>query len=101
MQSIFKTDAKQPPSIDMFQPLPACKGIIDASTLKTIEVDALYAAINYCQTTDGKLALRRSLLNPYYSLSEIEAAQQALLELDQNSQPDQALRQVIADAAAL
>jgi hypothetical protein len=45
MQSIFNTDAKQPPSIDLFKPLPTGEGVIDEATFKTIEVDALFDAV--------------------------------------------------------
>ena len=100
MQSIFNTDAKQPPSVDTFKPLTIGEGVIDEATFKTIEVDALFDAVNYCQTIAGKVTLRRSLINPHASLAEIKAVQQASLELDQNPQLDQALQQVIADAGA-
>ncbi len=100
MQSIFETDAKQPPSIDMFKPLPAGDGVIDEATFKTIEVDVLFDAVNHCQTIAGKATLRRSLISPYNSLVEIEAVQQTLQELDQNPQLDQALQQIIANAGA-
>ena len=100
MQSIFETDAKQPPSIDMFKPLPAGDGVIDEATFKTIEVDALFDAVNHCQTIAGKATLRRSLVNPHDSLAEIEAVQQALQELDQNPQLDQVLQQIIANTGA-
>ncbi len=98
MQPIFRTDAKQPPSIDMYQPLPNGKGVIDDSTLKAIELDMLYTAINNCQTIAGKVTLWRSLMNPHTSLSTIEATQRALLELDQNSQVYGQLNQVVAKA---
>ena len=45
MQSIFNTDVKQPPTIDMFKPLPTDDGVIDEATFKTIEVDALFDAV--------------------------------------------------------
>ncbi len=96
---IFSTEANQPPSIDTFKPSGTGEGIIDESTLKTIEVDALYDALNYCQTTAGKMTLRRSLLNPYHSLNDIQAAQQALHEIDQNAELEQALKHSITDAS--
>jgi hypothetical protein len=100
MQSIFNIDAKQPPSTDMFKPLSTGEGVIDEATFKTIEVDTLFDAVNHCQSIAGKVTLRRSLINPSTSLAEIEAVQQALQEMDENPQLDQALQQLITDAGA-
>jgi len=99
MQPIFRTDAKQPPSIDQFKPLPAGEGVLDEATFKTIEVDTLFSIINHCQTKAGETALYRSLTNPGCHLETIQAIQASLEELDSDSRLEHSVRQLIAKTA--
>ncbi|HFD12160.1 MAG TPA: AAA family ATPase [Crenotrichaceae bacterium] len=99
MQPIFRTDAKQPPSIDLFKPLPTGEGVIDEATFRIIEVDALFDVVNQCQTTAGKVSLYRSLTNPGKQREKIQAVQESLQELDNNPQLEQSLKQLVAETA--
>lgn len=99
MQPIFRTDTKQPPSTDQFKPLPFGEGVIDEATFKTIEVDALFAVMNQCQTNAGKTVLYRSLTHPSCNLGTIQAVQSSLEELDSQPQLDHSLRQLMSQAA--
>ncbi len=66
----------------MFEQLP--ERVIDRESLKQIQVDDLFAAMNHTRTITGAATLYRSLIQPLTSLDLILAKQDALRELESN-----------------
>jgi energy-coupling factor transporter ATP-binding protein EcfA2 len=88
------------PQVRITKPLKTGEGVIDEAAFKTIEVDELFDKLNYAQTTVGQAVLYRSLTQPLDSLSEINAKQEALKELEKNPELKQRLVRILQNAVA-
>ncbi|MCH9698611.1 MAG: DNA mismatch repair protein MutS [Gammaproteobacteria bacterium] len=99
MTCILEIDAKTPPTRDAFKSLTCGTGLIDEATANTIEIEALYDAVNHCQTRAGEIALWRRLLQPYRSHDDITQVQQAMSELDNKNQLSQSITKMLEDVA--
>ena len=86
------------PEVKSSQPLPLGEGVLDESAFKTIEVDEVFDAINYAQTTVGQAVLYRSLTQPLDSLEDIKAKQAAVEELQSNQQLKSAVEKIVTNA---
>ena len=66
------------PTIKSNKSLDTGDGVIDQRTFNTIEVDALFDAVNHASTVAGQAQLFRSLSQPLNALEPIKAKQQAI-----------------------
>jgi len=79
-------DERKPQPVDcqrMFELIT--KSVIDERTLRLIEIDALFKSIDYTTTLVGSAKLFYSLNSPIESLELIEAKQEALKEIENNT----------------
>ena len=86
------------PFVRSTKPLATGEGVIDDGAFKTIEVDELFDYVNHAKTTVGQAVLYRSLTQPLNSTNEIKAKQEALKELETNSELKQQLQRLIDTA---
>lgn len=73
--------------------------VVDKETLRLLEVDQLFGAVNHTQTLIGAGTLYRSLVQPLDNLEIILARQEALRELEGNPQLRNALEDILAEVA--
>lgn len=78
---------------------PQADGVIDPATADAIEIEALFAAIDYTRTQIGRATLYRSLICPLTDIELICAKQAAVHELNANQALRAGLEQLIANAA--
>ena len=81
------------------QPLPIGEGVIDAGGFDALEINHLFNAINHADTAIGQAVLFRSLVQPLNKLSDIEAKQRAVEELQNNPELKNALQELVQTAA--
>ena len=87
------------PESRVVPPLPTGEGVIDQAAFHVIEVDELFATVNYAQTTIGQAVLYRSLARPSSDRELIEAKQTALAELQAKPALRQELERIVDHAA--
>lgn len=87
------------PEVKASKPLPTGEGVIDQGGFNTIEVDELFESVNHASTVVGQAVLFRSLTQPLTSSIEIEARQQALVELRNNQDLKDSIERIVANAA--
>ncbi len=75
------------------------EGVLDESTFNAIEVDRLFDAVNYAGTIAGQATLYRSLAHPLSSIEAIRAKQDALRELDSNTDLRTRIEALVQQAA--
>ena len=75
----------------IFEQLP--ETVVDKESLRQLQIDDLFAAMNHTRTAAGAATLYRSLLQPLSSLDLILAKQESLRELEGNDR----LRNAVAD----
>ena len=86
------------PTIKSNKSLDTGDGVIDQRTFNTIEVDALFDAVNHASTVAGQAQLFRSLSQPLNALEPIKAKQQAIEELRNNPALKEKLDQILEQA---
>jgi DNA mismatch repair protein MutS len=87
------------PQIKSTQPLDTGTGVIDASAFNTIEIDKVFESVNHCSTTLGQAFLYRSLARPSDDLDQLQAKQEAVLEICKNQTLRETLDRVLQHAA--
>ncbi len=87
------------PIVKATKPLPLGGGVIDETAFNTIEVDDVFEAVNYADTTIGQAVLYRSLAQPLDSQEAIQAKQDAVTELQNNPTLKSALENIVTHAA--
>lgn len=75
-------------------------GVMDQSTLQTIEVDLLFDSVNSTSTRAGQSALYASLINPPDSLELSLHRQHAIQELENTPDLRQSIESMIATASS-
>lgn len=78
---------------------PPGEGVIDVKTYRNIEGDELYKTLNNCKTSSDETIFAHSLSNPLTDLSEIEAKQDSLKELEENEELKQDLEEYLESVA--
>ncbi|XSG85897.1 MAG: MutS-related protein [Methylohalobius sp. ZOD2] len=78
---------------------PSEAGVIDPATADTMEVEALFDAVDGTRTLIGQATLYRSLTNPLTDIDLIRAKQEALRELQANDGLRQDLERLVGNAA--
>jgi hypothetical protein len=87
------------PEIRSTQPLPITEAVIDQAGFKTIEVEELFNTVNEAVTTVGQAVLYRSLTQPLTSLQHINSKQEALREIQEDSELKESLTTFVNNAA--
>ncbi len=77
------------------KPAKTGEGVIDHATFRTIEINEVFNAVNYADTTIGKSVLYRTLTQPMDSPEPIRAKQDAVLELQNNAELKENIEHVI------
>lgn len=80
-------------------PLALGEGVLDTNAFAALEVDRLFDAINHANTLIGQAVLYRSLVRPLDKIHEVEAKQEAVAELQHNSELKAAVVSIIAIAS--
>ena len=96
--TILKAWNGQWPEVRISQPAKTGAGVLDAGAFKSIEVDHVFNTINYAQTTIGQAVLYRSLAQPLDSLQAIVDKQEALKEIQENSELKATFQRLVANA---
>lgn len=78
---------------------PSREGVIDESTFQVLEIDKLFDALNTARTIIGQATLYRSLAQPLRSAEIIKAKQEALREIEENTDLREKLDELVAHAA--
>jgi len=87
------------PEIRSAQPLTQGEGVIDQAAFDSVEVEALFTAVNHATTTVGQAVLFRSLAQPLANKELIDNKQAALKELEENPALKEQLENIISTAA--
>ncbi len=98
-ETILNTKTNEPPEIRSADPLETGEGVIDEATFRTIEVDRLFDAVNHSETLIGQSILYRSLARPLDSAEAIRMKQEALRELQSNSELREKIEALLTRAA--
>jgi len=98
-ENIFQSWNNVWPVIRSTKPLATGEGVVDQGGFNTIEVDALFNTINFAETIAGQAVLYRSLSRPYHSAEEINAKQDAIREIQENSAIRENIENIIASSA--
>ncbi len=99
--SILQSWREQPwPIIKSSKPLPQGEGVIDENVFNTIEIDELFETINNASTQVGQAVLYRALCQPLSDLKEIQAKQNAIKELRDNTELKAKVERLVEQAAA-
>lgn len=97
--TILRGDATAPFAIRGTEPLPTGEGVVDEITFRTIEIDALFNAVNHARSAVGQAVLYRSLVRPADGFAKVAAKQEALRELEQNNELRQGVTRLVQRAA--
>lgn len=74
------------------------KGVLDSGAFRSIEVDKLFDTINHAQTTAGQATLYRSLVQPLDDMQSIIDKQEAVKEIQNNTELQTSLERLIGNA---
>ncbi len=88
------------PVVKATKPLPMGEGVIDETAFNVIEIDKVFASVNYAATTVGQAVLFRSLCQPLSDIKAIKAKQEAVQELQKNQKLKEQVEQLVENAAA-
>ncbi len=88
------------PVVKSTQPLATGVGILDESAFNTMEVDKLFDAVNHAETLVGQATLFRSLTQPSDDIDLLQAKQEAVKELQANSELKVAVEALVINAAS-
>ena len=83
-KTVMASWGDQPAKIRCVKSGDVGKGVIDASTFETLEIDELFDTVNYATTTFGQSVLYRSLIQPEESFSAVTDKQGAVTEIQKN-----------------
>lgn len=97
--TILRSDAAAPFAIRCTTPPATGQGVIDDVSFRTLEIDALFDAVNHARTAVGQAVLYRSLVRPADNLAEVAAKQAALKELEENAELRQGVTRLLQRAA--
>lgn len=90
---------EQWPDIRVSKPVAAGdKGVLDSGTCKSIEVDKLFDTVNHAQTIIGQAVLYRSLVQPLEDLQSIVDKQDAVKEIQTNTELKVSLQRLVENA---
>ncbi len=95
---MLKAGATRPPEIKAAAHLATGQGVLDESTFDAIEVDRLFDVINSAQTCIGQANLFGTLTRPPSTLTDIKIRQEALLEIDANSELKSKIEDLVNEA---
>lgn len=98
-QNVLQSWRGQWPDVHATKPLVTGKGVIDQGAFNAIEVDELFETVNQAQTIAGQSVLYRSLTQPSDSISEIQAKQEAVKEIQEDQAVRDNLEQIVTRAA--
>ena len=93
------SDSDQPARMEDFRPTETDHEALDPKTFEAIETEALFHAIDFTQTEIGRLSLYRSLARPERNAHILQQKQQALREMESNSQLREALSTYVKTVA--
>lgn len=96
--TILQSWVSEWPKVRSSIPSNTGEGVIDEGAFKTIEIDEVFDAVNYAHTTIGKAVLYRSLTRPLDSLEQIKAKQDAVSELQNNSELKEKIEHIVQSA---
>lgn len=99
-EPILHTWTGQWPTVKSTQPLSLDTGVIDQAAFNAIEVDKVFESVNHARTVIGQAVLFRSLAQPSANLEDIQAKQDALLELQSNPELREQVERIVNNAAA-
>ncbi|MCK5889693.1 MAG: DNA mismatch repair protein MutS [Methylococcales bacterium] len=99
-QNILQSWDGQWPTIRSTKPLKTGEGVLDQPAFNTIEVDLLFDTINHATTIAGQSVVYRALTQPLDSISDIQAKQAAIQEIQGNSGVRANLEQIVEGSAA-
>ena len=74
------------------------KGVLDSGAFRSLEVDKLFDTVNHAQTIIGQAVLYRSLVQPLDDLQAITDKQEAVKEIQNNSELKNSLERLVANA---
>lgn len=97
--NILQSWANKWPVIKSTKPLITGEGVVDQAGFDTIEIDELFNTVNQASTLAGQSVLYRSLAQPLDSLTEINAKQVALKEIQANQSVRNNLENIVTRAA--
>lgn len=93
------SDSDQPARMEDFRPTETDHEALDPKTFEAIETEALFHAIDFTQTEIGRLSLYRSLARPESTAQILQQKQQAVREIESNSQLREALSTYVKTVA--
>ena len=93
------SDSDQPARMEDFRPTETDHEALDPKTFEAIETEALFHAIDFTQTEIGRLSLYRSLARPESTALILQQKQQAVREIESNSQLREALSTYVKTVA--
>ncbi|MCK5665648.1 MAG: hypothetical protein KAI17_19305, partial [Thiotrichaceae bacterium] len=96
--TILNAWSEQRPDIRVSQAAETGEGVLDAGAFKSIEVDKVFNTINNAQTTIGQAVLYRSLAQPLGDLSCITDKQEAIKEIQANTDLKASLERIVTSA---
>lgn len=99
--TLLQTCPSAPPDIRASQPLPTGEGVIDPLSWRTIEGERLFNTVNHANTLAGKAVLHRTLAQPPGDYAAAKARQDAVRELQEDSELRGRLESLIQEAAGL
>jgi len=98
-EPILKAGSDTPPEVRAALVPPTGEGVIDEQTFKTLEIDRLFDVVNHSETIIGQSTLYRSLTQPLICSAAIEAKQDAVQELQENTEIREQIESLVAQAA--
>ena len=100
-ETITKSWQDQPwPAVKASKPMPQGTGVIDDSAFNTLEIDKVFDAVNYAETTVGQAVLYRSLCQPCADIKRIKEKQDAVKELQKNQALQKQVAALVGNAAS-
>jgi hypothetical protein len=96
--TLLRPNAGKPPEIRGDGHFSNPKGVIDANTFQSIELDKLFDSINHASTRVGQATVFRSLSQPLTSASLIRAKQDAVREIATHPALRQQLQSLLSHA---
>lgn len=97
--TLLKAWNEQWPDIRVSKPAATGgEGVLDLGAFRSIEVDKLFDTVNHAQTTIGQAVLYRSLVQPLDNLQSIAGKQEAVKEIQNNTELKVSLERLVTNA---
>ncbi|MDR4518287.1 MAG: DNA mismatch repair protein MutS [Nitrosomonas sp.] len=96
---LILSSGAHPLSIEDFRPTEADYTVLDSKTYDAIEAERLFSKINHTQTQMGQMCLFRSLARPISDAMVLQHKQDALREIESNTEVREALSNFVVRRA--